>query len=200
MSASARERYVLPMGLAWEEEALDPLVQPLALARMRRGARVGFLTDAFALDRDGARLDRRAPRPRQRRSRGRRGARRVPPDHAHGWVRGCSRRADPALLRRAVQQLAGARRPAGAQDRPPRRRRHPSRGRNDAPPDGARLRQHRAALWRGGAGGRRRHAAHARPGAGFRAQPGRWLDLDARLPRPQRRGARGHRRDRWRGR
>jgi maltose alpha-D-glucosyltransferase/alpha-amylase len=45
-----RERYVLPMGLAWEDEALDPLVQPLALARIRRGARVGFLTDAFTLD------------------------------------------------------------------------------------------------------------------------------------------------------
>jgi len=44
------ERYVLPVGLAWEDEAADGLVQPLALARIRRGARVGFLTDAFALD------------------------------------------------------------------------------------------------------------------------------------------------------
>ena len=45
-----KERYVLPVGIGWDDEATDPLVQPLALARVRRGPRVGFLTDAFALD------------------------------------------------------------------------------------------------------------------------------------------------------
>ena len=46
----------------------------------------------------------------------------------------------------------------------------------------------------------RRHAAHAGPRPGLRAQPGRRLGLDARLPRPQRRGTRRHRPDRWRRR
>ncbi len=45
-----RERYVLPVGIGWDDEATDALVQPLALARVRRGPRVGFLTDGFALD------------------------------------------------------------------------------------------------------------------------------------------------------
>jgi maltose alpha-D-glucosyltransferase / alpha-amylase len=44
------ERYVLPVGIGWDDEQTDALVQPLALARVRRGARVGYLTDAFALD------------------------------------------------------------------------------------------------------------------------------------------------------
>ncbi len=44
------EYYVLPLGVAWEDEATGPLVLPLALSRVRRGARVGYLTDAFALD------------------------------------------------------------------------------------------------------------------------------------------------------
>ncbi|HTW27324.1 MAG TPA: maltose alpha-D-glucosyltransferase [Acetobacteraceae bacterium] len=48
--ADRAERYVLPLGLAWEDEPSDPLVQPLALARVRRGPRIGHLTDAFALD------------------------------------------------------------------------------------------------------------------------------------------------------
>ena len=45
-----RERYVLPLGLAWEEETSGALVQQLALTRVRKGPRVGFLTDAFAID------------------------------------------------------------------------------------------------------------------------------------------------------
>ena len=44
------EYYVLPLGVAWEDEPAGPLVLPLALSRVRRGARVGYLTDAFALD------------------------------------------------------------------------------------------------------------------------------------------------------
>jgi maltose alpha-D-glucosyltransferase / alpha-amylase len=42
--------YFLPLGIAWEEETNALLPQQLALARVRRGRRVGFLTDAFALD------------------------------------------------------------------------------------------------------------------------------------------------------
>jgi maltose alpha-D-glucosyltransferase/alpha-amylase len=44
------ERYVLPLGIAWEDVGMPALAQQLALARVRRGGRVGFLTDAFALD------------------------------------------------------------------------------------------------------------------------------------------------------
>ena len=44
------ESYVLPFGLAWEEETAGATVQQLALTRLRKGPRVGFLTDAFAID------------------------------------------------------------------------------------------------------------------------------------------------------
>jgi maltose alpha-D-glucosyltransferase / alpha-amylase len=41
----------LPLGIAWESTNPSPLPQQLALARVRRGPRVGFLTDSFAVDR-----------------------------------------------------------------------------------------------------------------------------------------------------
>ena len=44
------ERYVLPLGISWDDTAQSALVQQLALARVRRGPRLGYLTDAFALD------------------------------------------------------------------------------------------------------------------------------------------------------
>ena len=44
-----KERYALPLGGAREDEP-GPLVQQLALTRLRRGREIGFLTDAFALD------------------------------------------------------------------------------------------------------------------------------------------------------
>ena len=44
------ETYLLPLAIAWEDVASDALPQQLALARVRRGRRVGFLTDAFASD------------------------------------------------------------------------------------------------------------------------------------------------------
>lgn len=43
------ERYLLPLGISWDEEVTTALPQQLALARVRRGRRTGFLTDAFAL-------------------------------------------------------------------------------------------------------------------------------------------------------
>jgi maltose alpha-D-glucosyltransferase/alpha-amylase len=42
------DRYALPLAVAWEDEASHPFEAPLALARVRRGRRVGLLTDAFA--------------------------------------------------------------------------------------------------------------------------------------------------------
>jgi maltose alpha-D-glucosyltransferase/alpha-amylase len=44
------DRYQLPFGFIAEESMSGALPQQLALARVRRGRRVGFLTDAFALD------------------------------------------------------------------------------------------------------------------------------------------------------
>jgi maltose alpha-D-glucosyltransferase/alpha-amylase len=41
-------RYALPLAVAWEEDASNPFEAPLALARVRKGAKVGLLTDAFA--------------------------------------------------------------------------------------------------------------------------------------------------------
>ena len=49
--AEGSARYLLPLGIAWEDEVGNAaLPQQLALARIRRGRRVGLLTDAFALD------------------------------------------------------------------------------------------------------------------------------------------------------
>jgi maltose alpha-D-glucosyltransferase/alpha-amylase len=44
------ENYVLPFGMAWEDETSGALPAQLALTRLRRGRRVGYLTDAFAID------------------------------------------------------------------------------------------------------------------------------------------------------
>ena len=48
--AGRTERYQLPLGIVWDDETKSALPQQLALARVRRGRRVGHLTDAFALD------------------------------------------------------------------------------------------------------------------------------------------------------
>ena len=44
------ERYQLPLGISWDGESNSALVQQLALARVRQTRRMGYLTDAFALD------------------------------------------------------------------------------------------------------------------------------------------------------
>ena len=45
------ERYALPASIVWENDTLTPLAQQMSLARVRRGPRLGTLTDAFALER-----------------------------------------------------------------------------------------------------------------------------------------------------
>jgi maltose alpha-D-glucosyltransferase/alpha-amylase len=40
--------YALPLAVAWEDAAPNPFEAPLAIARVRRGRRIGLLTDAFA--------------------------------------------------------------------------------------------------------------------------------------------------------
>ena len=42
-------RWLLPLGIVWGDTTAPPLPTQLALARVRRGAKVGLLTDAFAL-------------------------------------------------------------------------------------------------------------------------------------------------------
>jgi maltose alpha-D-glucosyltransferase/alpha-amylase len=44
------ERYLLPAGIAWEGATPQPLPQQLAMARVRRGRRVGYITDAFSFE------------------------------------------------------------------------------------------------------------------------------------------------------
>jgi maltose alpha-D-glucosyltransferase/alpha-amylase len=41
-------RYTFPMSIAWEGAPTAPFEVPLALARVRKGRRVGYLTDAFS--------------------------------------------------------------------------------------------------------------------------------------------------------
>jgi maltose alpha-D-glucosyltransferase / alpha-amylase len=47
-TSAGSARYQLPLGIAWEDETSGPFAHNLALARVRRGRRVGLLTDAFA--------------------------------------------------------------------------------------------------------------------------------------------------------
>ena len=44
------DTYQVPLGIVWEDDAVGPLAGQLALARVRRGRKIGFLTDAFAAD------------------------------------------------------------------------------------------------------------------------------------------------------
>ncbi|MDR6936150.1 maltose alpha-D-glucosyltransferase [Luteibacter sp. 3190] len=50
LSDGGTERYSLPAGIVWEDENPSARAQQLALARVRRGRRIGLLTDGFALD------------------------------------------------------------------------------------------------------------------------------------------------------
>ncbi|HWX83668.1 MAG TPA: maltose alpha-D-glucosyltransferase [Xanthobacteraceae bacterium] len=49
VKTDAASRWFLPMSILWEDEPSAALPHRLALARVRRGRRLGFLTDAFAL-------------------------------------------------------------------------------------------------------------------------------------------------------
>src|SRR5271165_6464502 len=48
-TVSGKARWLLPVGIVWGDTAAPPLPSQLALARIRRGPKVGLLTDAFAL-------------------------------------------------------------------------------------------------------------------------------------------------------
>ncbi len=48
-TASGKARWLLPVAIAWDDANAPALPTQLALARVRRGPKVGLLTDAFAL-------------------------------------------------------------------------------------------------------------------------------------------------------
>jgi maltose alpha-D-glucosyltransferase/alpha-amylase len=48
LAGDSTARYTLPMSVAWEGDPPSPFETPLALARIRKGRRVGLLTDGFA--------------------------------------------------------------------------------------------------------------------------------------------------------
>jgi maltose alpha-D-glucosyltransferase/alpha-amylase len=50
LADGGRERYLLPVGVAWERDHPSLLAEQLALARVRHGREVGYLTDAFVLE------------------------------------------------------------------------------------------------------------------------------------------------------
>ena len=47
-SEGAAVTYALPLAISWEDETAGPQESPLSLARVRRRARIGLLTDGFA--------------------------------------------------------------------------------------------------------------------------------------------------------
>ena len=49
-TAGRVDRYQMPAGIAWEGAGLSAFAQQTAMARVRRGRQVGYLTDAFALE------------------------------------------------------------------------------------------------------------------------------------------------------
>jgi maltose alpha-D-glucosyltransferase/alpha-amylase len=48
--AGQMDTYLLPLAVAWDDSQPSALAQQLALARVRQGRRVGFLTDGFAME------------------------------------------------------------------------------------------------------------------------------------------------------
>ena len=45
-----KDTYLLPLAVSWDDNQPSALAQQLALARIRQGRRVGFLTDGFAIE------------------------------------------------------------------------------------------------------------------------------------------------------
>jgi maltose alpha-D-glucosyltransferase/alpha-amylase len=48
-TGGAKSRWLMPLGILWEDEPPAALANRLAVARVRRGRRLGILTDAFSL-------------------------------------------------------------------------------------------------------------------------------------------------------
>ncbi|MFN3686672.1 maltose alpha-D-glucosyltransferase [Salinarimonas sp.] len=48
-TTGGEERYALPLAISWDDEPPAPFAPQLAMARVRQGRRVGYLTDGFAM-------------------------------------------------------------------------------------------------------------------------------------------------------
>ena len=171
-------RWLLPLAIVWEERPTGPLPAQLALARVRRGARVGLLTDGFALPEfaravmaglaDGTTIATQAGEIRFEPT-SRMAETTVPPDAEMQLAVG-----------RTVELLADHRRRRDAEAVPPHRGGTASRGGDGPLPDRAGLCQYRAPAGRDGPGRSRRRPPRPGDRARFHPQPGRCVDLDAR--------------------
>ncbi len=116
------ERYVLPLGMAWEDETAAPCLSSWRWPGVRKGPRVGYLTDAFAVDAltrgmiDGLRDSRVMPIDD--------GELQFRPTVLMATIESAGRR-DPPPVGRAVQLVLDRRRHAGAEAGPPRAGRRP---------------------------------------------------------------------------
>ena len=190
------ERYLVPLAVAWEGVSPPPLPQQLALARVRRGRRVGFLTDAFSIEAfarafmRGLKRGATVPTPD--------GEIRCLPSEALAAVEEPERATSPGC--RPNSQLVAARRQLrDGQAHPAHPAGRPSRGGDDAPSHRGRLRQHGAAPRRGlrvARTGRPTPSPSSRAPSATRATrgPGRWTSSAAPLTR--RRSPSGRRRRR----
>ena len=163
-------RWLLPLGIAWEERPTGPLPAQLALARVRRGAHVGLLTDGFSLPEcaSGAMAGLAAgstiatPEGEIRFEPTSRMAQTVvPPDAEMQWL--SVEQSNSSMIVGDVAMLKLFRR---VTERPA------SRGGDGPLPDRAGLRQHRPAAGRGRPRRSRRRAPRPRHRAGLHPQPG----------------------------
>ena len=172
-----QDRYFLPAGIVWEDEKPPAIVQQLALARVRRHRRMGFLTDAFAVDALPAAVLASLA------------AGRVEPlpDGELRWL-ATSQEIPTAPPGTEIRRLSAEQSNtslilgdiAVIEDHPAGPSRAPSADRNDPVSHRARLCQQPGAVRRDGARGCRRHAPDALDRRAVRAQPGRCLAVDAR--------------------
>ena len=138
-----QDRYFLPAGIVWEDEKPPAIVQQLALARVRQHRRMGFLTDAFAVDALPAEVLAKSREGTRGAPSGRRAAlaRNEPGDSIR-----TARHGDPPAFGRTVQHLADPRRNRGHEDSPAGASRAASADRNDPVPHRTRLCQQPGAV------------------------------------------------------
>ena len=138
-------RWLLPLAIAWEDRPTGPLPAQLALARVRRGARVGLLTDGFALPEFASAVLTGLASARERPAgeirfepTSRMAEIAVPPDVEMKWL--SVEQSNSSMIVGDVAMLKMFRRVVG---------RPASRGGDGPLPDRAGLRQHRATAGRG---------------------------------------------------
>ncbi len=175
------EHYALPLAIAWEDAPSNPFEAALALGRVRRGGAHRPPDRRLRHGRICARPAARAGR------RVRTGCARLQP--RAGLCRDRAGCGDRMAGRRAEQLDADRRPPRRDQAVPPPGRRRPSRSRDGARADGARLHRHRVPH-----GGGTLQRSRGRRGTALRREPGRRLPMVAGPGRPPDRRQGGDRR------